>query len=112
MADDAAREPGKAASRTGVRERHDSMMHKRKLAGAAAGAAAVLLLAGLSLASAQAPDAEERCEPDVMRYCSEFKPDRDRIVKCLKAKQRQLSRSCLTALQKKPETTGQHRRQR
>ena len=84
------------------------MMHKRKLAGAAA----VLLFAGLSPAFAQAPDAEERCEPDVMRYCSEFKPDRDRIVKCLKAKQRQLSRSCLTALQKKPETTGQHRRQR
>jgi hypothetical protein len=48
---------------------------------------------------AQAPDAEERCTPDVMRLCSEFQHDRDEIVKCLKAKRRQLSASCLSALQ-------------
>ena len=39
------------------------------------------------------------CTPDVMRLCSEFVPDADRIVVCLKAKRRQLSPSCLGALQ-------------
>jgi len=34
----------------------------------------------------------------VMRFCSEFVPDADRIVGCLKAKRRQLSPSCLSAL--------------
>jgi hypothetical protein len=33
-----------------------------------------------------------------MRLCSEFIPDADNIVKCLKAKRRQLTPSCLTAL--------------
>ena len=41
------------------------------------------------------------CTPDVMRLCSEFVPDADRIVKCLKVKRRQLSPSCATALQPK-----------
>jgi len=59
----------------------------------------ILLVIGPMQASAQAPDAAERCEPDVMRLCSEFVPDRDNIVTCLKAKRRQLSQSCLTALQ-------------
>jgi hypothetical protein len=36
-----------------------------------------------------------------MRLCSEFVPDADRIVKCLKVKRRQLSPSCATALQPK-----------
>jgi hypothetical protein len=49
-------------------------------------------------AAAQAPDAADRCTPDVMRLCSEFVPDPDRIVACLKAKRRQLSPSCLSAL--------------
>jgi hypothetical protein len=47
---------------------------------------------------AQASDAADRCTPDVMRLCSEFIPDADRIVVCLKAKRRQLSQSCSTAL--------------
>jgi hypothetical protein len=34
-----------------------------------------------------------------MRLCSEFIPDADRIVGCLKAKRRQLTPSCLSALQ-------------
>jgi hypothetical protein len=34
-----------------------------------------------------------------MRLCNEFIPDADRIVVCLKAKRRQLSPGCLTALQ-------------
>ena len=71
------------------------------LLGAAAGALAVLFVAGSTPASAQAPDAAERCTPDVMRLCSEFVPDADRIVKCLKVKRRQLSPSCSSALQPK-----------
>ena len=69
--------------------------------GTFAGALAVLFVAGSTPAAAQAPDAAERCTPDVMRLCSEFVPDADRIVKCLKVKRRQLSPSCATALQPK-----------
>ena len=47
------------------------------LLGAAAGALAILFVAGSTPASAQAPDAAERCTPDVMRLCSEFVPDED-----------------------------------
>ena len=50
-------------------------------------------------AAAQASDAADRCTPDVMRLCSEFIPDADRIVVCLKAKRKQLSPSCMSALQ-------------
>ena len=71
------------------------------LLGATAGTLAVLFVLGSTPASAQAPDAAERCTPDVMRLCSEFVPDADRIVKCLKVKRRQLSPSCSTALQPK-----------
>ena len=69
------------------------------LLSAAAGSLAVLLVAGSTPAAAQASDAADRCTPDVMRLCSEFVPDADRIVKCLKVKRRQLSPSCLSALQ-------------
>jgi hypothetical protein len=62
-------------------------------------AAVALIFSGSDATLAQAPDAEERCTPDVMRLCSEFQHDRDQIVKCLKAKRRQLSASCLKALQ-------------
>jgi hypothetical protein len=75
------------------------------LFGTVAGALAVLFVAGSAPASAQAPDAAERCTPDVMRLCSEFVPDADRIVKCLKAKRRQLSPSCSTALAPKSGST-------
>jgi hypothetical protein len=57
-----------------------------------------VLIAASSPAAAQAPDAAERCTPDVMRLCSEFVPDPDNIVACLKAKRRQLSATCLSAL--------------
>jgi len=65
----------------------------------AAATASLTLLLAAAPASAQAPDAADRCTPDVMRLCSEFVPDADRIVVCLKAKRRQLSPSCLSALQ-------------
>jgi hypothetical protein len=71
------------------------------IAATVAGALAVLLVAGSTPAAAQAPDAAERCTPDVMRLCSEFVPDADRIVRCLKVKRRQLSPSCASALQPK-----------
>ena len=68
----------------------------------------VLMLAGSATpAAAQASDAAERCTPDVMRLCSEFVPDANRIVVCLKAKRRQLTRSCSTALQPQG---GKHKR--
>jgi hypothetical protein len=69
------------------------------LLSAAAGTLAVLLVAGPTPATAQASDAADRCTPDVMRLCSEFVPDADRIVRCLKVKRRQLSPSCSSALQ-------------
>ncbi len=70
-----------------------------KRSGFIAAAAGLTLLFAAAPASAQAPDAADRCTPDVMRLCSEFVPDADRIVQCLKAKRKQLSPSCATALQ-------------
>ena len=64
-----------------------------------AGVLTVLMVAGgTKPAAAQSSDAASLCTPDVMRLCSEFIPDADRIVVCLKAKRRQLSPSCLGAL--------------
>ena len=63
-------------------------------------------------AAAQAPDAAERCTPDVMRLCSEFVPDPDRIVACLKAKRRQLTPSCLGALTAKGSGSGKSKSRR
>jgi len=75
------------------------MINSRMLSGVTAGVLAMAFVAGSALpAAAQAADAEERCTGDVMRLCSEFVPDRDSIVACLKVKQVQLSTSCLTAL--------------
>jgi len=75
------------------------MISSRMLFGVAAGLLAMSLVAGSARpAAAQAADAEERCTGDVMRLCSEFVPDRDSIVACLKVKRSQLSSSCLTAL--------------
>jgi hypothetical protein len=53
-------------------------------------------------AGAQSADAEARCTGDVMRLCSEFVPDADSIVVCLKAKRLQLEPSCLNALSPVP----------
>ena len=64
-----------------------------------AAAAGLVLWLVAAPASAQAPDAADRCTPDVMRLCSEFVPDADRIVQCLKVKRKQLSPSCASALQ-------------
>ena len=70
-----------------------SNIQSRSLLCAVAGVLTVLMVAGGTRpAAAQASDAADRCTPDVMRLCSEFIPDADRIVGCLKAKRRQLSR--------------------
>ena len=39
---------------------------------AVAAVALILIICGPGPTFAQAPDAEERCTPDVMRLCSEF----------------------------------------
>ena len=90
----------------------------RPLLGATAGLLTMLLIVGgsVSPAAAQASDAADKCTGDVMRLCSEFVPDADRIVVCLKAKRRQLSSACLGALTggggKGGEKTHHHRRVR
>ena len=85
-----------------------SIILSRPLLCAAAGVLTILIVAaGARPAAAQASDAADRCTPDVMRLCNEFIPDADRIVVCLKAKRKQLSPSCLTALTpgKEPQKT-------
>jgi hypothetical protein len=90
-----------------------SDIQRRSLLCATAGVLTLLMLAGGARpAAAQASDAADRCTPDVMRLCSEFVPDADRIVSCLKAKRRQLSSSCLTALQPQGSKKGKKRRAR
>jgi len=75
----------------------------RLLFGIATGSLMVLLLAVSGRpAAAQSADAQERCTGDVMRLCSEFVPDADSIVVCLKAKRFQLTSSCLNALSPAP----------
>jgi len=59
---------------------------------------ALIAVVSAKPAAAQASDAADRCTPDVMRLCSEYIPDANRIVGCLKAKRRQLSPSCRSAL--------------
>ena len=77
-----------------------SEIQSRPLLCAVAGVLTVLMVAGGTRpAAAQSSDAADRCTPDVMRLCNAFVPDADRIVGCLKAKRRQLTPSCLTALQ-------------
>ena len=79
--------------------KHTSNIRSRSLLCAMAGVLTALMVAGATKpAAAQASDAADRCTPDVMRLCSEFIPDADRIVVCLKSKRKQLSTSCYTAL--------------
>ena len=50
-----------------------------------------------TLVFAQQPTEEQQrvaCEPDVMKLCSAFVPDRDRIAQCMTANRRQLSPAC------------------
>ena len=78
---------------------HLNLRSRLLLCAAVAVLAVSVMAGGTRPAAAQASDAAERCTPDVMRLCNEFIPDADRIVVCLKAKRRQLTPACLTALQ-------------
>jgi hypothetical protein len=70
-------------------------MSMRMLSTATAGLVTALFVAmAATPAKAQPASSEEACTPDVMRLCQDFVPDRDRIVGCLKAKRRQLSKEC------------------
>jgi hypothetical protein len=44
------------------------------------------------------PEERNACEPDVNRLCSEFIPDRSKIIVCLNQKVRQLSPSCRSVI--------------
>jgi hypothetical protein len=90
-------EPGVALQR---RYRETPVQGRSRLwLGVAVGLLAMLFMVGSAKrAAAQAADAEARCTGDVMRLCSEFVPDADAIVACLKVKRSQLTSSCLNAL--------------
>jgi hypothetical protein len=75
--------------------------YSRLLCRIAAGSLLLVAVSGKP-ATAQSADAQERCTEDVMRLCSEFVPDADSIVVCLKAKRLQLTSSCLNALSPTP----------
>jgi hypothetical protein len=60
---------------------------------------ALMLAPAAALAQDQGT-ADERaaCEPDVNRLCSEFIPDRDKIIVCLNQKVRQLNPACRSVI--------------
>lgn len=43
-------------------------------------------------------DERQACEPDVNRLCSQFIPDRDKIIVCLNQKVRQLNPACRSVI--------------
>ena len=69
-------------------------------------AAVGFLFAGLAVATGATPaaaqssraNAEQLCTPDVMRLCDRYIPDPNRIVRCLKAKRKQLSPGCRSVM--------------
>ena len=76
------------------------------------GAIGFLFVATATPVAAQAPNAEQLCTPDVMRLCSEFIPNPDPIVRCLKAKRAQLSPGCRTALTPKDGVKAKKRKKK
>ena len=57
----------------------------------------LLSFVAATLGSAQQPTEEQQrvaCEPDVMKLCSAFVPDRDRIAQCMTANRSQLTPAC------------------
>src|ERR1700729_3646190 len=62
--------------------------------------APVLMLAPLAASAQDQGTSDERqaCEPDVNRLCSEFIPNRDKIIICLNQKVRQLNPACRSVI--------------
>ena len=62
--------------------------------------ACFLMLAAVPASAQDQGTADERqaCEPDVNRLCSEFIPDRDKIIVCLNQKVRQLNPACRSVI--------------
>jgi hypothetical protein len=57
--------------------------------------ACLLFLPIVAIAQEQGTaDERQACEPDVNRLCSQFVPDRDKIILCLNQKVRELNPSC------------------
>jgi hypothetical protein len=67
---------------------------------AAIGFLFVALATATDTTPAKAQSAADLCTPDVMRLCQDHIPDADKIVACLKAKGRQVSSGCRTAMRK------------
>lgn len=61
---------------------------------AAAVSCLVLAYSGASVAQSYTPEERAACEPEVNRLCSEFLPDRDKIIVCLNEKVKQLNGPC------------------
>jgi hypothetical protein len=57
-------------------------------------AATALSPAPAAAQAGRTPEAEQACTPDVMRLCSDFIPNVQPIVRCLKRKRPQLSPQC------------------
>lgn len=76
-------------------------MRQLQLCAALGLALGLFVMAGAMRAGAQTADAADLCSSDVMRLCSEFVPDSDRIVSCLKSKRRRLTAQCREALSSK-----------
>jgi hypothetical protein len=62
-------------------------------------ACALMLAPASALAQDQGTsDERQACEPDVNRLCSEFIPNRDKIIICLNQKVRQLNPACRSVI--------------
>jgi hypothetical protein len=92
-----------------------SNCRRRSLLAAAAGLfflTGLLVAGGTTPASAQPANAADLCTPDVMRLCQDYIPDRDRIVRCLKVKRRQLSPGCHRVMYPKARKTKRKKARR
>lgn len=73
------------------------MKHQMRLLGVLVCLTTAFPIAGV--AQDQGTDAERKaCEPDVNRLCSQFIPDRDKIIVCLNQKIRQLNPACRSVM--------------
>ncbi len=73
------------------------------LVGAAAVAAALVLLIAPGASRAYTPEQQQACTPDAMRLCGEFVPNVDAITACMVQKKAQLSPQCAVFVRHGPE---------